>query len=108
MHDSVIRELADLWELQASMDADPANAQKRETLRMCADTLKTMMEMMPPRVSQREMQMEEILRSCHAVAKRRGEATAWNRLSKSIEAMGIGYVTARTYRALPSDDPETC
>ena len=47
--------------------------------------------------------MEELLRSAHCIAARRGEGTHWDRFAASIQALGIGPVTARTYRVLPSD-----
>lgn len=48
-------------------------------------------------------QMEDLLVSVRAVAARKGDSTAWERLDKSIADLGIGSVTARTYRVLPSD-----
>lgn len=51
----------------------------------------------------RELALEELLRSAHAIAKRRGEETAWERFAASIQKAGISDVTARTYRILPSD-----
>lgn len=49
-------------------------------------------------------QLTELLRSAHAIAERRGADTAWQRFATSIQALGIGSVTARTYRVLPSDE----
>ena len=54
----------------------------------------------------RELAMEELLRSAHAIALRNGEGTAWDRFATSIRNMGIGSVTARVYRMLPSDEAE--
>jgi hypothetical protein len=51
----------------------------------------------------REIELENLLRSAHAIAKRKGEDVAWDRFAESIQRMGIGSVTARTYRVLPSD-----
>ena len=48
-------------------------------------------------------QMSELLRSAHAIAARKGADVAWERFAASIQALGIGSVTARTYRVLPSD-----
>ena len=45
----------------------------------------------------------ELLRSAHAIALRRGTDTHWERFAQSIAKLGIGSVTARTYRILPSD-----
>jgi hypothetical protein len=51
----------------------------------------------------RESAMEELLRSAAAIAQRHGAGTAWDRFGASIKALGIGAITARTYRLLPSD-----
>ncbi len=48
--------------------------------------------------------LEELLRSAHAIAARKGEHTAWDRFAASCQALGIGSVTARVYRVLPSDE----
>lgn len=56
-----------------------------------------------PAPAQRERDMEELLRSAHAIAVRRGTGTAWDRFAASIAQLGIGAVTARTYRLLPTD-----
>ncbi len=51
-------------------------------------------------------EMRELLHSAHAIAVRKGEDVAWERFAASIQALGIGPVTARTYRVLPSDIEE--
>jgi hypothetical protein len=48
-------------------------------------------------------ELVELLRSARCIAERKGEGTAWERFSDSIAKAGIGSVTARTYRVLPSD-----
>jgi hypothetical protein len=48
-------------------------------------------------------EMEELLRSARCIAERKGEGTHWERFSESIAKLGIGSVTARTYRVLPMD-----
>jgi hypothetical protein len=53
--------------------------------------------------TERELRLEELLISARAIAERKGEGTAWERFSNSIAKEGIGSVTARTYRILPSD-----
>lgn len=53
----------------------------------------------------RNTDMEELLRSAHAIAIREGRDTAWARFAASIAKLGIGSITARTYRVLPSDEP---
>lgn len=53
--------------------------------------------------TEREIQLEDLLRSALCIAIRNGEDTAWGRFAYSISSLGIGAVTARTYRILPSD-----
>ena len=48
--------------------------------------------------------LRDLLRSARAIAQRKGEGTAWERFDASIFRMGIGSITARTYRILPSDE----
>lgn len=48
-------------------------------------------------------EMRELLCSVHAIAQRHGADTAWDRLAASVQKLGIGAITARTYRLLPSD-----
>lgn len=49
--------------------------------------------------------LRDLLRSARAIADRQGDRTAWARFSASIGELGIGSVTPRTYRILPSDEP---
>lgn len=51
----------------------------------------------------RELELEELLRSAHAIAERKGVDTAWERFAASIREQGIGSVTARVYKVAPSD-----
>jgi hypothetical protein len=51
----------------------------------------------------RELELEDLLRSAHAIAVRKGADTAWDQFASSIRGMGIGAVTARIYKVLPSD-----
>lgn len=55
--------------------------------------------------TKRELDLEELLRSAHCIALRNGEGTAWERFAESIQKAGVGSVTARTYRVLPTDPP---
>lgn len=55
---------------------------------------------------ERHAEMEELLRSAHAIALRKGEGTHWERFAASIQKLGIGSVTARTYRVLEIDKPD--
>ncbi len=50
-----------------------------------------------------EHELTDLLRSAHCIADRKGEDVAWERFADSISRAGIGSVTARTYRLLPSD-----
>lgn len=54
----------------------------------------------------REIALEDLLRSAHAIAVRKGEDTAWERFAASIQALGIGSITPRVYKVLPSDAQE--
>lgn len=97
---AVLEELAGTWEMIAAMDtgARPGHA---ETLRECADTLRTLLSSSK---TDRETELEELLRSACAIADRKGAATAWGRFAASIHAVGLNGITARTYRVLPSDE----
>ena len=54
--------------------------------------------------TKRELELEDLLRSAHAIAVRKGESTAWERFAASCAALGVGAVTARHYKVL-RDDP---
>jgi hypothetical protein len=45
------------------------------------------------------LEIEELLRSAHCIAARKGENVAWDRFAASVAKLGIGNVTARTYKA---------
>lgn len=47
--------------------------------------------------TKREIELEELLRSAHAIAVRKGRDTAWQRFANSIRELGIGSVTARVH-----------
>ena len=55
------------------------------------------------RLRKRESELTELLRSAHCIAERKGEDVSWDRFAASILNAGIGSVTARTYKVLPSD-----
>lgn len=57
--------------------------------------------MMQQRV--RIAELEDLLTSAHAIAKRHGEDTHWGRFSDRLTRASIGYITAKTFRKLPSD-----
>ena len=48
-------------------------------------------------------ELEDLLRSARNIADREGALTAWVRFSERIGAFGIGSVTAKTFKILPSD-----
>jgi len=51
----------------------------------------------------RELELEDLLISARAIAERKGEYVAWERFSERLQNAGIGFVTAKTFRVLPSD-----
>jgi hypothetical protein len=55
---------------------------------------------------QREGELVDLLISARAIAERQGKDTAWSRFSQRIASFGIGCVTAKTFRILPSDREE--
>lgn len=105
MKTALLDELAGTWEVMAEMEQD-SKPGRRETLRECADMLRMLAaaNVAPAEPTAREKRMEELLTSAAAIAGRRGVGTAWERFGASIRAEGIGQITARTYRVLPSDD----
>ena len=54
----------------------------------------------------RIQELEELLRSARCIAQRRGQDTAWERFDVAISALGIGSITARVYKVLPSDNED--
>lgn len=48
---------------------------------------------------------EELLRSAHSIAERHGAETAWTRFAESIKKLGVGSVTARTYKLYENEKP---
>jgi hypothetical protein len=51
----------------------------------------------------RELELEDLLTSARAIAERCGVDTAWERFSKRLADAGIGSVTAKVFKVLPSD-----
>ena len=52
-------------------------------------------------------EFEALLQSAHLIARRKGANTHWERFAQSIANAGVSYLTARTYKILPSDlEPE--
>lgn len=54
----------------------------------------------------REIELEDLLMSARAIAERRGQDTAWARFSERLGAAGIGSVTPKTFKILPSDSEQ--
>lgn len=52
----------------------------------------------------RELELEDVLRSAHAIAARNGEDTAWERFAARIQEMGIGSITPRVFKVLRDHD----
>jgi len=48
-------------------------------------------------------ELTDVLTSAHCIAKRNGVDTAWERFSERIGRLGIGSVTAKVFKVLPSD-----
>lgn len=57
--------------------------------------------------TKREMELEDLLTSARAIAERRGQDTAWERFSERLAVAGIGSVTAKVFKVLPSDSEAT-
>lgn len=52
----------------------------------------------------RELELEDLLTSARAIAERKGDDTAWERFSERLGEAGIGSVTAKVFKVLPSDN----
>ena len=75
MKDSLLRELADTWELMAVMDKTEGNEAGRVVLRSCADTLRMMLDAPVVRLAQQvEDQEREVvmLRALRSIARSMG------------------------------------
>ena len=51
-------------------------------------------------------ELTDLLTSARAIAEREGQDTAWKRFSKRLENVGIGKVTAKTFKLLEHEIPE--
>jgi hypothetical protein len=51
----------------------------------------------------RELQLEDLLTSARAIAQRSGVETAWDRFDVAVANAGIGSITAKVFKVLPSD-----
>lgn len=84
-----------VWQQQASEEADASRAvgvRYATKQQLCFRAIVEEIE-----------QLTDLLRSAHVIALRKGADTAWERFAASIQKAGIGSVTARVYRVLPSD-----
>lgn len=57
------------------------------------------------RLRKRVDELSDLLTSARAIAERKGDGTHWERFSERLAAAGIGSITPRTFRVLPSDTP---
>jgi hypothetical protein len=73
---------------------------------------KTMHELIADKASMEEQirllklrftELEDLLVSARAIAQRRGAETAWERFDERLANAGIGCVTAKVFKVLPSD-----
>lgn len=53
--------------------------------------------------SKREEELEDLLTSARCIAQRKGVDTHWERFDAQIAKAGIGSVTAKVFKVLPSD-----
>ncbi len=51
----------------------------------------------------RELELEDLLTSARAIAQRGGEQTAWDRFDAAVAKVGVGSITAKVFKVLPSD-----
>lgn len=52
---------------------------------------------------ERVIELSDLLASARAIAQRKGEDTAWERFDERLNGAGIGSVTAKVFKVLPSD-----
>jgi hypothetical protein len=57
------------------------------------------------RLRKRVDELSDLLTSARAIAERKGDSTHWERFSSRLAAAGIGSITPKTFRILPSDTP---
>lgn len=49
------------------------------------------------------VELKDVLSSARAICQRRGADTAWERFDERIASFGVGAVTAKVFKVLPSD-----
>lgn len=57
--------------------------------------------------TERENLLEDLLTSARVIAQRKGANTAWERFDARLKTAGIGSVTAKVFKVLPSDLEES-
>lgn len=57
--------------------------------------------------ARRASELSDLLTSARAICARRGADTAWERFDDRIASFGIGSVTAKVFKVLPSDTEES-
>jgi NTP pyrophosphatase (non-canonical NTP hydrolase) len=57
----------------------------------------------PPMQWDRIKELEDLLTSARTIAQRNGEGTAWERFDERLAKAGIGSITAKVFKVLPSD-----
>jgi hypothetical protein len=53
--------------------------------------------------TKREIELEDLLVSARSICQRKGADTAWERFDARIASLGIGHITAKVFKILPSD-----
>lgn len=51
----------------------------------------------------REIELEDLLTSARCIAQRNGHDTHWKRFDERLASAGIGSVTAKVFKYIPSD-----
>lgn len=75
-----------------------------ELLMRCQDGRATCMYVLD-KIEEGMDELIDLLISARTIAERKGTDTAWERFSARLAEAGIGYVTAKTFKVLPSDAP---
>jgi len=57
-------------------------------------------------MTERELELTDLLTSARCIAQRKGESTAWERFDERLAKADIGSVTANVFKVLPSDFEE--
>jgi hypothetical protein len=68
----------------------------------CQDGRATCMYVLD-KIEEGQDELIDLLTSAHAISERKGVDTAWERFSNRLSEAGIGSVTPKTFKVLPSD-----